>query len=332
MSDPGVILVTGSTGNVGRSLVSQLLAAGAQVRALARDPGSARLPDGADVVAGDLSRPATLREALDGVGAVFLLWPFTDADAAPAVAGVLAAAGPRVVFLSSMGPEADQAEAGTAFHAEVERELRRSGVAWTSLRPGGFASNTLLWAPQIRGDGVVRWPYARAARSLIHERDIAAVAVQCLTGGHRHDEHRHDEHRHDEHRHDEHRHDEHRDGGHRDGGHRDGGHRDDEHGDGGYDGVVHVLTGPEDITQEEQVHAIGRAVGRPVRYEEIPADAALAQMVADGWPRSFAEHALARWATLVDQPEPVTDTVERLTGATARTFGEWARDHADDFR
>lgn len=290
MSEPGVILVTGSTGNVGRSLVSQLLEVGAEVRALARDPGSARLPGGVNVVAGDLSRPATLREALDGVGAVFLLWPFTDADAAPAVAEALAGAGPRVVFLSSMGSRADQAEAGTAFHAAVERELRRSGLAWTFLRPGGFASNTLLWAPQIRTDGVVRWPYARAARSLIHERDIAAVAVRCLTSGH--------------------------------GGDRGG----------GQGGAVHVLTGPEAVTQEEQVHAIGRAVGRPVRYEEIPADAALAQMLTDGWPPPFAEHALAHWATLVEQPEPVTDTVERLTGTAARTFGEWARDHADDFR
>jgi len=311
MSESGVILVTGSTGNVGRSLVSQLLEAGAEVRALARDPGSAGLPDGADVVAGDLSRPATLSAALDGVGAVFLLWPFTDADAAPAVVDVLAGAGPRVVFLSSMGSQADQAEAGTAFHAAVERELRRSGLAWTFLRPGGFASNTLLWAPQIRRDGVVRWPYARAARSLIHERDIAAIAVRCLTGGHG-------------------------DGGHGDGGHGDGGHGDRGHGgghsDGGHDGAVHVLTGPEAVTQEEQVHAIGRAVGRPVRYEEIPADAALAQMLADGWPTAFAEHALAHWATLVDRPEPVTDTVERLTGNAARTFGEWARDHADDFR
>jgi uncharacterized protein YbjT (DUF2867 family) len=324
MSEPGVILVTGSTGNVGRSLVSQLLEVGAEVRALTRDPGSARLPDGANAVAGDLSRPATLREALDGVGAVFLLWPFTAADAAPAVADVLAGAGPRVVFLSSMGSRADQAEAGTAFHAAVERELRRAGLAWTFLRPGGFASNTLLWAAQIRTDGVVRWPYARAARSLIHERDIAAVAVRCLTGGHADDSHN--------------------DGygggddGHSDGddGQGDGGHGDGDGGDGcsdgGLGGVVHVLTGPEAVTQEEQVHAIGRAVGRPVRYEEIPADAALAQMLADGWPRAFAEHALARWATLVEQPEPVTDTVERLTGTAARTFGGWARDHADDFR
>jgi nucleoside-diphosphate-sugar epimerase len=51
-----VILVTGATGNVGRHVVTQLLHTGARVRALARDPASAGLPGGVDVVRGDLSR------------------------------------------------------------------------------------------------------------------------------------------------------------------------------------------------------------------------------------------------------------------------------------
>ena len=38
-----------------------------------------------------------------------------------------------------------------------------------------------MWADQIRDAGVVRWPYGQAARSLIHERDIAAVAIRALT-------------------------------------------------------------------------------------------------------------------------------------------------------
>ena len=78
-----VILVTGATGKVGRNVVAQLLEAGAAVRALARDPGSARLPAAAEVVPGDLSRPETLPAAVAGAGAVFLLWPFPTADAAP---------------------------------------------------------------------------------------------------------------------------------------------------------------------------------------------------------------------------------------------------------
>src|SRR2546427_12259639 len=58
----------------------------------------------------------------------------------------------------------------------------RSGPEWTFLRPGGFATNALMWAPQVRAGDVVRWPYGAAARPLIHERDIADVAVQARTG------------------------------------------------------------------------------------------------------------------------------------------------------
>jgi hypothetical protein len=46
---------------------------------------------------------------------------------------------------------------------------------------------------------------------------------------------------------------------------------------------------------------------------------------------AFADGALHYWATLVDQPEPVTATVQEVTGAPARTFREWAVDHRDGF-
>ena len=50
-----MILVTGATGTVGRQVVEQLVAAGQPVRAVARDPDRADLPDGVELVAGDLS-------------------------------------------------------------------------------------------------------------------------------------------------------------------------------------------------------------------------------------------------------------------------------------
>ena len=66
----------------------------------------------------------------------------------------------------------------------------------------------------------MRWPYGEAARSLIHERDIAAVATLALT---------------------------------------EDGHR----------GSRYVLSGPETLTQVEQVQVIGESIGRPVRWEEL---------------------------------------------------------------
>jgi hypothetical protein len=46
----------------------------------------------------------------------------------------------------------------------------------------------------------------------------------------------------------------------------------------------------------------------------------------------LADSALDAWATMVDEPEPVTHTVQEITGAPACTFRQWATDHVGDFR
>jgi len=283
MTEQPKILVTGATGTVGRQVVSQLLDTGSEVRALVRDPDSADLPGGVELLRGDLSDPASLAAALDSVGAVFLVWPFTSPEAAtdiaPGVVEMIAEQGRRIVYLS--------ADAGggkpESFWAKLERLVQHSAAEWTLLRPTGFAKNTLMWAEQIRTDGVVRWPYAEAARSLIHEADIAAVAVRALTQD-------------------------------------------------GHTGQTYVLTGPETLTQTEQVHAIGEAIARPLRFEEISPDEARPGLVAALGDEAFADGALHAWATFVTQLERVTSTVQEITGTPARTLREWAADHADDFR
>src|SRR5690606_39287462 len=66
-------LITGATGSVGRHVVDELVRAGAPVRALTRDPAAADLPEGAQIVRGDLTRPETLAPALRGVTGVHLI-------------------------------------------------------------------------------------------------------------------------------------------------------------------------------------------------------------------------------------------------------------------
>jgi uncharacterized protein YbjT (DUF2867 family) len=83
----------------------------------------------------------------------------------------------RVVYLSAQ----PAGERPGSFWALAEQAIEDAGVPWTFLRPTGFASNTLMWADQIRSGDLVRWPFGAAARALIDERDIAAVAVRVLT-------------------------------------------------------------------------------------------------------------------------------------------------------
>jgi uncharacterized protein YbjT (DUF2867 family) len=186
MTDHKQILVIGATGNIGRHVVAGLRARGAAVRALTRSPMLAGLPDGVEAVAGDLTRPDSIHDALAGVDAVFLLWPFLSAEGAPEVARAVAGHARHVVYVSAASVDDARTPAENGVWGQVEDAVRRSGVEWTFLRPTGFATNTLEWAAAIRAGRPVRIPYPDAARSLIHERDIADVAVRVLTSpGHR---------------------------------------------------------------------------------------------------------------------------------------------------
>lgn len=189
-SAEGMCFVTGGTGNVGRHVVSGLLATGARVRVLTRNPEAASLPPEVDVVKGDLEATIGLEEYLDSVDTVFLLWRSFSAAAAPRFLQAAAKHAKRIVFLSSSAVRdgVEQSNPIGKVHADIEDLIQKSGLAWTFLRPGGFATNVLMWwGPQIRAGNVIRWPYGNASFAPIHERDIAAVAVRALTesGHHR---------------------------------------------------------------------------------------------------------------------------------------------------
>jgi uncharacterized protein YbjT (DUF2867 family)/heme-degrading monooxygenase HmoA len=185
MGERDRILVTGATGHVGREVVGGLARAGVLVRSVTREPGTARLPAGVEVVRGSQFDPAGLRRHLAGVEAVFLVWPdLGDLRAAEEAVAVIAAHADRVVFLSSAAVRDDLDEQENPIgraHREIERAIERSGARWTFLRPWAFAANTLAEAASVRAGSVVRGAFGDVPVTLIDERDIAAVAVQALT-------------------------------------------------------------------------------------------------------------------------------------------------------
>jgi uncharacterized protein YbjT (DUF2867 family) len=178
------ILVIGASGQIGREVVAQLSAAGLPVRALSRNPQKAGLPAAVEVVGADLSTPETLDDALDNVGAVFLVWVVPLAPAARAIERIASRA-ERIVFLSAPirtnHPFFQQPNEFRHIYAGVEDLIEESGAGWTILRPGPFALNCRnWWVPQIRNGDVVRRFHGAAQTAAVHERDIAAVAVHAL--------------------------------------------------------------------------------------------------------------------------------------------------------
>jgi uncharacterized protein YbjT (DUF2867 family) len=182
-----MILVTAATAPVGRSIVEQLAAAGEPVRALTRDPATADLPAGVEVVAGDLGDPASLPAAMAGVSAVFLL--AVVPGFAPAFLGAAKEAGVRRIVFQSSGAIVEgaspQPDDIAAFHHDIERAIVDSGLEWTFLRLAVESADALQWAfdvpGQLRAGDVVRGPHAEAAGSPIHPADFAAVAIAALT-------------------------------------------------------------------------------------------------------------------------------------------------------
>lgn len=259
-----MILVVGSSGNVGRHLVAEL-----------EQRGTPWVP-----LTGRLEDSDSLAAALTDVDVVFLVWPFLTTEHAPAVLDAIGDR--RVVYVSSIGVGGPDESADHIFgmHADMERRIDASGVPRTFLRADTIASNTLGWAQQIRSTGVVRGPLTPAT-AVVDPRDIAAVAVSALL--------------------------------------------DETHA-----GQTYLLTGPRPISRPEQVAAIGTAIGRELRFDEVPVDEARAQMLADGRPPLLVDALLSAAENRAASTQ-VTSTVEDVTGAPPRDFARWALDHHDAF-
>jgi uncharacterized protein YbjT (DUF2867 family) len=99
----------------------------------------------------------------------------------------------------------------------------------------------------------------------------------------------------------------------------------------GHGGMEYVLTGPQSLTQYQQISIIANVIGRPVRIEEITPEVARRELLTN-IPEPALEMLLAAWAAAMGCPALVTSTYREITGTQARTFLEWASDHIAAFR
>jgi uncharacterized protein YbjT (DUF2867 family) len=174
------MLITGATGNAGSAVLRALAARGLPGRALVRSPRE--LPDGIEPVYGDLNKPDTFADALDGVTGIFLLSGYDRL--AELLANAVRAGVRRIVVLSSSSLDGDVSNAVAAYHHATEAAVRATGLEWTFLRPNSFMSNALRWLDQLRAGDEVRVQFPDVPVSTIHPQDIGDVAVHALLGEH----------------------------------------------------------------------------------------------------------------------------------------------------
>ncbi|MGP3915739.1 NmrA family NAD(P)-binding protein [Nonomuraea sp. 10N515B] len=184
------ILVTGATGNQGGAVARELLARGWSVRALVRDPDSARLPAGVSPVQGDLNDADSVRTALAGVHGVFSMQAFawTEEELAGEVRqGTTIADAAKelhvahLVYSSVGGAERDTGIAHFASKFAVEQHIAAAGVPATILRPTFFMTNLLYYADAPDGERVIELPFLPGQRmQMIAPEDIAYFAAEAF--------------------------------------------------------------------------------------------------------------------------------------------------------
>jgi uncharacterized protein YbjT (DUF2867 family) len=286
-----MILVTGATGNIGSVVLERLAEVGQKVRVLARDPAKLagkleKFGGTIEVVKGDLASPETLDAAFAGVDKAFVVatGPELPELAGNAFDAAKKAGVKHIVFVSSWTTVNEPGTQIGRWHVEAEAKLKASGVAWTILQPGAFASNTLWWAKSIKEQGAIFLPTGDGKTVPIDPRDIADVAVMALTSP-------------------------------------------------GHENKEYLLTGPEALSAPEQLAKIGAAIGRPLRFVDVPPDAAREGMLKAGRPEVMV-NAMLEAMTLVraGRGSWVISTVERLLGRKARTFDDWLESNVEAFR
>ena len=181
-----MILITGASGTVGRTVLAEVARSGAKHRAMYRfKEDAAKAPAGTETAIADFADKASLARALRGVESVYLVCsPIPglvqlegNAIEASEEAGVQ-----RIVLNSALGA-GDYGKSFPSWHHKVEDKLKATKMANCILRPNSFVQNVVTYyAPGIRAQGAFYGAMGNARISYVDVRDIAAVAAEALRG------------------------------------------------------------------------------------------------------------------------------------------------------
>jgi uncharacterized protein YbjT (DUF2867 family) len=285
-----VILITGATGLTGAELVRRLSAKGIPSRALVRNLVKAQqlalLPN-VEVVVGDMAQPDSMTEALRGVDRAMLISssdPMMVETQSTFIDAARKAGVKHVVKLSGIIPELDSPFRFARMHAEIEKRLEDSGLAYTHLRAGEFMPSYFRQVPSIVGRGILALPMRDARIASLDIGDLAEVAIAVLTSP-------------------------------------------------GHEGKTYPLTGPESLSMAEVAEKLSAAIGKTIRYVDVPPEEANKARLAAGMPPYLAEGLDELFAERRNGKESnVWPTIEEVFGRKPTTFDEFAVRNAAIFR
>jgi uncharacterized protein YbjT (DUF2867 family) len=303
MTKPGLVLVTGAgggVGGVGSKVVALLRQRGQPVRAMVHhdgDSADALRALGADVVVGDLTRPADVATALDSVQRMFFSMSLAPSylEATATVATVARAVGEldALVAISQMTVSQMNALSMSESHHQrmhwlSEQVLNWSGLPVVHVRPTLFLDNplfTTVAARSIADSGTIRLPFGTGRTSPIVVDDVTRVVATVLTDP------------------------------------------------GPHIGQALELTGPRSQNMNGVAEEYARALGRPVSYVDVPPETWAKQVLAAARLGPYVDEHLATVARLhrENRYDRMTTTVEEITGRPAESVEEFVTRHLDLF-
>ncbi|MEV8516031.1 NAD(P)H-binding protein [Dactylosporangium sp. NPDC051484] len=301
MAETEPVLVTGAgggVGGVGRQVVAMLRRRGVAVRAMVHhddERADALRSLGAEVVAGDLTRPTDVAAALDGVRRMYFSMSVAPSylEAAATVATVARAEGDleALVSISQMTVSQMDVLSTTESHHQrlhwlAEQILGWSGLPVVYLRPTIFLESplfTTLAARSVADDGTIRLPFGKGRTSPIASVDVARVVAAILT--------------------------------------------DPEP----YVGRVLELTGPRSQDMNGVAAQYSRALGRPVTYVDVPPQTWAEEVVEHAGLGAHVEEHVTTMARLHrdNRYDRMTSTVQEVTGEPAESVEEFVAQHRD---
>ncbi|MFC1411119.1 SDR family oxidoreductase [Streptacidiphilus sp. N1-12] len=187
-----MIVITGANGQLGRAVVENLLARvpAADLGVSVRDQDKARTLQerGVRVRRGDFTDPQSLAHAFEGASQVLIVSADTTGEAAvnahrTAVQAAKTAGVRRVLYSSHMGVNPSSPFAPMPDHAATETALRDSGLAFTSLRNGFYASTTLMLLRGALQTGELAAPEDGPVSWTTHADLAEAAAIVLATEG-----------------------------------------------------------------------------------------------------------------------------------------------------